>query len=320
MIAAWLSSLGADWLIAALPVIGVLIFVRANEDNIRGTWAGRWGSNPVTWTLWTLLGWTSVGAQAQMGGGIALWLLTAIAVTCTAVAAGALRLRWQAHRGRKVPAIEAPPWQRWVDVTCGIVGAAALVALLSASGQTAMWLTIAADATAALPTFAAAWHHPHSQPLTPFVGSLISASATLAVLESWSFDAAGYTIYLWWLSIALIAVITTRRYLLPARPAPVPHPEPMRWPPPGLRPAPELAAESTTESIVPPWARNPHSAALRELIPPELYWEIQVPAVTVIHLVEHAYTEGHLDGAGFRDRLGIPAERVCTRVNATMFR
>lgn len=268
MIVAW-----PGWpalLTTALPILGVAVLIVANISNIAGTWSGRWGTSPVTWGIWTVLGWVGLVAQVRMDGVIGAVLLVPVALTSTAVFAGTIKIRVDVHRGRRAaPPVDGVSWQRWIDRVCTVGGVAALAALVVSSGQDAMRLTILTDAIAAVPTITLGWRKPQSQPWEPFLGAAASAVCTLAVVPEWSLEQAGYAAYLLVMGFLLAAVIVVRRWVKSA-------PEPAPAVPELVRP---LAADHITE-----------------LVPPEMRHRKFLPIRVVEWLMGLAWQDGHRAG------------------------
>jgi hypothetical protein len=208
MVAPWLAEQGLGWMALVLPILGMVVLVVANIDNIVGTWQGRWGSSLASWAIWAALGWVGFAAQLQMGAFVGAMLLAPVAAVSTAVAIGALRAR------RFAPPPEEFSWQRRVDIVCAIGAGLALVALLFSTGRQALVLTIVTDAIAAIPTYMAAYRQPDSLPTAPFTAGAVSAVLTLAAAPSWGFDDAGYAVYLYVMCRGLVWLIRSRRAAL----------------------------------------------------------------------------------------------------------
>ncbi len=213
MVAPWLAELGFEWIALILPIVGMVVLVAANIDNIVGTWQGRWGSSLASWTVWAALGWVGLAAQLQLGAMVGALLLAPVAAVSTAVAVGALRAR------RFAPPPEEVSWQRTVDIVCGVGAALALAALVISTGRQALVLTIVTDAIAAIPTYTAAYRQPDSLPTAPFTAGAASAVLTLAAAPSWGFDDAGYAVYLYVMCRGLVWLIRRRRNAPAAAPA-----------------------------------------------------------------------------------------------------
>jgi len=221
VVAPWLAEQGLGWIALVLPIVGMVVLVAANIDNITGTWAGRWGSSLASWTIWAALGWVGFAAQLQLGATVGAMLLAPVAAVSTAVAVGAVRAR------RFAPPPDEVSWQRTVDIVCGIGAALALAALVTSTGRQALLLTIVTDAIAAIPTYTAAYRDPDSLPTAPFTAGAASAVLTLAAAPSWGFDDAGYAVYLYVMCRGLVWLIRWRR----AAPAGAPvEPVPPRLP------------------------------------------------------------------------------------------
>ncbi len=222
MVAPWLAEQGLGWIALVLPIVGMVVLVAANIDNIVGTWQGRWGSSMASWTIWAALGWVGFAAQLELGATVGALLLAPVAAVSTAVAVGAVRAR------RFAPPPDEVSWQRRVDIVCAIGAALALAALVTSTGRQALVLTIVTDAIAAIPTYTAAYRQPDSLPTAPFTAGAASAVLTLAAAPSWGFDDAGYAVYLYVMCRGLVWLIRWRRAAPPVD-APV-DPAPSRLP------------------------------------------------------------------------------------------
>jgi hypothetical protein len=208
MVAPWLAEQGLGWIALALPIVGIVVLVAANVDNIVGTWQGRWGSSLASWAIWAALGWVGFAAQLELGATVGALLLAPVAAVSTAVAIGALRAR------RFAPPPDEVSWQRTVDVACAIGAALALAALVTSTGRQALVLTIFTDAVAAIPTYTAAYREPDSLPTAPFTAGAVSAVLTLAAAPTWGFDDVGYAVYLYVMCRGLVWLIRRRRTTL----------------------------------------------------------------------------------------------------------
>lgn len=205
MVAPWLAEQGLAWIALVLPVVGMVVLVAANVDNIVGTWQGRWGSSLASWAIWAALGWVGFAAQLELGATVGALLLAPVAAVSTAVAVGALRAR------RFAPPPDQVSWQRTVDLVCAVGAALALAALVTSTGRQALVLTIVTDAVAAIPTYTAAYREPDSLPTAPFTAGAASAVLTLAAAPTWGFDDVGYAVYLYVMCRGLVWLIRRRR-------------------------------------------------------------------------------------------------------------
>jgi putative transposase len=272
--------------------VGATVMVMANVDSVRDTWRGTAGSSPITWGIWSVLGFTALLAQLSIGGWTAAAvLLVPVFGVATAVAAGAIARYRSAEPGA--------PWQYWVDLSCGVLAALSFLVLLFLSDRAALIMTIVTDALAAIPTITMAWWPSRERPVptAPFISVAVSALCTLAATPPDLYQRA-YPLYLVVLGVTMTGIIIVRRNRVPEVISLDP-----RVP---KRPAPNLLAEATTRQTVPPWARSPHAAALHRLVPPDLMWQTDVPAWRVVAMTEHLYTAGHRDGWRERGRVEEP--------------
>jgi hypothetical protein len=293
----WLEALGLGWLLVGLPWIGATVMAVGNIDPIVNTWRGREGASPVTWCMWTVLGVIALVSQVQLGGWTAAaMLLVVITVVAAAYAGGALLRYRDAEPG--------VPWQRRVDIACGIGTLASLALLLAVDGKPALVLTVITDGIAAIPAVTMAlWPSPQ-RPMSvrPFVTVGVSALCTIlaAPMDVWQIL---YPAYLLALGVVMSVTIWVRRPL--ADVAAVVDDDPLRLRPDRpLRPAPELWTEFTTERRRPPWWRSPHAAELAELVPPDIAdWDAS--PTRLVRLMEETYAAGHWKGWLDRERVNL---------------
>jgi hypothetical protein len=290
VIAEWLSTVGAGWLVDGLPWIGVTVFAMLNIATVRATWDGTAGMSPVTWTIWLALNAVALASLVGIGGWTpAAAQLVPVTVVCAVVSVGAVVRYRDAEPG--------VAWQWKVDVACGVGAVASLAALLVASDETALVLTIVTDAVAAIPTLTMAWWPSKEAPVptTPFTSIAILAACTLVAgpADWWQ---TAYPLYLLGLGVAGTAVIVARRRV--AEPAPM---------------LDEVTARDTlARRPTPPEVtdRLPDAALLLHLIPAELHHERYLPAAVVANVVGRAWQHGHRTAAqhpsaAVRDPLGV---------------
>lgn len=308
MIADWLTTVGAGWLVAGLPWIAATVFVLVNVDTVRGTWTGEYGSSPTSWTIWAVLSGVALAAQLGLGGWTpAAALLAPVTAVCAGIAAAAIY--------RYKDAVPGVSWQWRVDVVCAVGAIVSLALLLLSSGRTALVLTILTDAIAAVPTVTMAWWPSREQPVptAPYVSIAAAAVCTLAAAPADVWQIA-YPAYLFVLGVAMTVIITTRRRTLkpvvPVLDAAVAD-DPLRLTPARpLRPPPRWT-DRTTERMLPPWWRSPHADALARLVPTDLLDGETISPSRLCALMEVVYTEAHRAGWCAREHAtAFPPQRV----------
>jgi hypothetical protein len=290
---AWLDAAGLGWLLVGLPWVAATVLGWGNIDTVIGTWRGREGSSPVTWTMWAVLGAVALVSQLAVGGWTAAAiLLVPITAVATAVAAGA----WLRYRDAQ-PGL---PWQWKVDLGCSLGTLAALTVLLAVDGKPALVLAVVTDLIAAVPAATMAlWPDP-GRPMTPrpFITLVVAASCTMlaAPPDFWQLL---YPLGQLVLGLTMIALIVIGR---PRADIPPVDEDPLRLTPARpLRPPPEHWMEWTTDRRRPPWRHNPHALDLARLVPPDLLDPHDgpgggVPLRRVVDLMQATFEAGHAKG------------------------
>lgn len=167
---------------------------------------GRVRPNLVTWSLWAAAPLIGFFAQLDSGAGMpALQTLGAGLGPLIVFIAGLL-----SRHGR----VRVTPF----DVGCGLFAAAALVAWIAAGdARYAVYLAIAADGVAAIPTLRKAWGDPWSEAVILYALTGTASGITLLTVTSWQPEVWSFAAYLLLLAVALIAVIIGRRAALAGR-------------------------------------------------------------------------------------------------------
>lgn len=184
---------------AALGLIGSVRYAVA-------TLSGSARPNLVTWSLWAAAPLIGFFAQLDAGVGLpAVQTLTAGVAPLVVVVSGLVSRH---HRARIGP----------FDVSCGIVAALALGVWLGlGQAPAAVFVAVAADAIAALPTIRKAWLDPDSENVLFYVLVGLGATITLLTISSREPSAWAFAVYLLGLSVLLVALVVARRYTRPVR-------------------------------------------------------------------------------------------------------
>lgn len=185
---------------AALGLIGSVRYAVA-------TLGGSARPNLVTWSLWAAA--PLIGFLAQLDAGVGLPAVQTLAAGVGPLVVVASGLVSRHHRARIGP----------FDVGCAAVAALALAVWLGlGQAPLAVFVAVAADAIAALPTLRKAWHDPDSENLLFYVLVGVGATITLLTISSWEPSAWAFAAYMLVLCVQLVAVVTARRYARTPRP------------------------------------------------------------------------------------------------------
>jgi hypothetical protein len=190
---------GFGWLAVALPLAGFASYFR---DTLRG----RIQPNRVSWALWAAVPGIAFAAELAQHVGLRIALVTlALAIGPAAVLAASL-------------VSTGASWQTGpLDWACAGLGATALAALIAGTitgrqdtSATAIALSIAADACAAMPTIAKACVYPESETVGTYAASGAGSVIALLTLHRWVFASYGFPLYAAAVCAVIIALVTRR--------------------------------------------------------------------------------------------------------------
>jgi hypothetical protein len=100
------------------------------------------------------------------------------------------------------------------DYVCGFFSLLALVLWATTKNPTiAIFLSIAGDAFAAIPTLAKSWRRPETENISPYAAGLFSACTSFAAVEVWNFSEIAFPVYLIMIDLSLILLILRKRTL-----------------------------------------------------------------------------------------------------------
>jgi hypothetical protein len=179
------------WLGMALSLAGSASYCRAMLRGVARP-------NRVSWMLWALAPLVAFAAELSEHVGLPAVLTLSVGVgpLCVFVCSFAVR----AGRWRIGP----------VDIACGVLSVCAIALwAISGRGTTAIALSIAADALAAIPTVRKAMSAPDTEHPLPYLAGMANATITLFTIRHWSFSTAGFPIYI--LLIATVLYTLARR-------------------------------------------------------------------------------------------------------------
>lgn len=190
--------LDPNWvfLSAALGLFGSLRYAAA-------TVAGRVQPNLVTWSLWAAAPLIAFAAQLDAGVGLPAVPTLSAGLGPLLVVAASL-----ASPGRRV---RLGPF----DLGCGAIAVVALGVWLGlGQAPVAVFIAVAADGVAALPTIIKAWRDPWSEQVG-FYGLVgVGAVITLLTISTWEPAAWGFAAYILVLCLGLCAIVSLRRRYL----------------------------------------------------------------------------------------------------------
>lgn len=180
--------------------LGAALGLAGNVRYAAATLSGTARPNLVTWVLWAVAPLIGFAAQLSAGVGLPATLTLAAGVGPLLVVVAALVTR----HGR----VRIGPF----DVVCAALSAVALIVWLGlGAAPTVVFVAVAADAAAALPTVRKAWHDPGSESLTFYVLVGVGATITLLTVRSAAPSGWAFAAYMLVLCLVVVGVVTTRR-------------------------------------------------------------------------------------------------------------
>ena len=168
-----------------VPILGLLINLIGAYIYIRDMFKG--GTTPLrlTWLLWSLPPFIATFIELHQG---VTWAVLPVFASGFGPALVFLASFFTPTGGWK-----ATPW----DYACGVVSVLAIVLWCTVKSPVlSVGLSIAADATAGIPTLKKLYLHPKSEIAWAYLAGVLSALSAFAVIQHWSFVEISFPIYL----------------------------------------------------------------------------------------------------------------------------
>ena len=166
-----------------LLLLGAAVTFAAGVGYARDTLRGRVQPNRVTWFVSGVSAWIACAGQVMQGVVLGAVLTLAVAVVPTLIVAASFANRdayWRTTR---------------LDLVCLALAGAAVVVLLTSSGDLAIAMGIAARGLGAVPTVVKAWRAPRTEQTTVYAAGVFGAVCTLAAAPGWEFRTVGFAVY-----------------------------------------------------------------------------------------------------------------------------
>ena len=176
-------------------LLGMALSLAGSFSYCRAMLRGRTRPNRVSWMLWALAPLVAFAAELSERVGLpsVLTLSVGVGPLCVFLCSFAVRAaRWRIGA---------------FDVACGVLSLCAIALwVISGRGTTAIALSIAADALAAIPTLLKALRAPDSEHGLPYLAGVANATITLFTIRHWSFSSAGFPVYILLMASLLYAL------------------------------------------------------------------------------------------------------------------
>lgn len=167
---------------------------------IKGTWSGKTKPNRASWLIWFLAACTASVVQFSFGAGasaIPIFMAGFIPFLVLLASFKNKNSYWKAG---------------WLEYTCLFFAILSLFAFFVL--KTGTWATIfaiLADGLGFIPTFVKSWKDPKSENLGPFVSGVFNPMVSLATLSMFSFNTAGFAVYLFFGNLIEILIVLYRK-------------------------------------------------------------------------------------------------------------
>lgn len=178
-------------------LIGALLNIIGSSTYAYNKVKGKTEPNRVTWFLWALA--PLIAFSAELGDHVGLQSLMTFMVGF-----GPLLVFLASFINRKAY------WKiTRLDIACAILSIIALVMWkITRVGTVAIWLSIAADFLAGVPTLIKSYRRPETEHSGVFRNGALSAGITLLTIKHWAFASYGFPVYILLICLVLYVFIT----------------------------------------------------------------------------------------------------------------
>lgn len=180
--------------------ISIFTSLFAGYFYLRDTWQGRTKPNRITWLIWVIAPAVAAGVQLQKGAG-----LSALPILMAGIVPFFVFIISFKNKNSY--------WKLGVfDYVCLILSLLAIFFwLFLQEGVLATVLAILADLIAFAPTYKKSWNHPDTETLTSYASGSFNALLSLLTLSIFSFNTAGFAIYLFFCNLIEVLLTLYRR-------------------------------------------------------------------------------------------------------------
>lgn len=180
--------------------LGVVVQLLGSAAYIRDTLRGVTKPNRVTWFFWMLAPFIGTSAALSDGAGWAVLPVFMVGLMPMFVLVASFvnkNAYWQLGR---------------FDYVCGALAALALgLWATTREPVVAVVFAVAADASAALPTFSKAWTHPDTETAAEYAATVFSALTGFLVMKTWSISEFAFPLWLVLLNSAVLFILYRRK-------------------------------------------------------------------------------------------------------------
>ncbi len=184
-----------------MKLLGSLFAILSVIPYIITTLRGQTRPVRVTWGLWALILWVSLGAQWQLEAWDTMTFVLIDAILVTTIFLLSLQY---GTRG----------WTR-IDTLCLTTSLLAIIIWrLTTNPVYALYLMIVADLIAAVPIFIHAYNSPHEENAVPFLLFALGGIVTFVSNTRWDFHRIMFPLYLILLNLSIGSLIIVRRWII----------------------------------------------------------------------------------------------------------
>lgn len=186
-----------------LAIAGTILVLAASFYYVADILRGGTKPHRVSWGVWALIGLLGVGSALEGGAGIGAAVAVMYLVAQVLVFGLSLFPKYGKSGGSNF------------DYVLGLLAVATILfwRFGSLSVTIAAGVAITADVIASWPTLREGWRQPWTESTLAWGVSAIGAGLSLTALESWSFAAVAYPVYLFVMVATMATILLLRRKL-----------------------------------------------------------------------------------------------------------
>lgn len=183
----------------AVGLLAGIIILLEFVPYIHSILKGRTKPERATWFIWNIITTLGLFSYYSVGGHDASWVIVAYVIATAVIAILSIKYG-------------VGGWNKFDKLCIAACGLCLLIWMVSGSAVTALAMTIAIDAIAALPTVRKTYYHPEQEDRLAWVIALSGNGLNLLAIERWDFMHAAYPLYLFFMVGVITEMVLRRRH------------------------------------------------------------------------------------------------------------
>jgi len=176
--------------------VALLIDFLGGINYLLYTIQGKVKPNKISWFLWGVIPLIAFIAQVKQGVGLQSLFTLVIGLTPLLVFFASFMNKKSSWKITKL------------DIACGGISVLGLMLwVLTGVGNVAIFFSIIADLTAALPTVVKSYYNPESENYLVYLATTIASAIILLTIKEWNFQTYGYPLYVFVICIVFVLLI-----------------------------------------------------------------------------------------------------------------